>query len=467
MLYSGSPKNKKNYTNTTHTMTPKNIKQSLHMDESFYNQVPKRFSQFILDQQDPMAQRLDNLSIDSPYSSVVDFGRSKKKSSSNENNLNLVRNISDSMDSQATIFSTRQNPQALLRRRSTRKKRKSQIGFLPRKLRASFQSNLHVVTSNQSSLKRSNAIKSKHGSLMYRLKLQFKKIMRRFRYVFRVSSKRTTSNATMNRKLSRKYRENPRNMSLQKAKRNPTIVKQRKAEIAVKLGYKHESESQLLIPTNEKDIHVSDFIDEQQLDYLRTVSCATDQKQIREMLGRTDSTTVKPPKAKSILLVDKQEFLNPYDGLEAIELWRSYLGQALSKRIQLRHEINLFLSFVANKNSPKFENDIKKSTVDNICTDLISACSINDAESAGSFVDENAKEFHNHINRKSVLDDMLEYDSSDELWTSISDDLDRTNSMVLSVYKMSRYGTVKRTTKSTNNSLKRSSGIQHNLAMMR
>lgn len=176
-----------------------------------FNQVPKRFSQFILDQQNPyMVQRLDHLSMNliSLYSggtpSYIDQGRSSRRNTANanltggsttpsnkktstttsdshrnsggvsntinnneinNNNSNNIRDILDSMGSQATIFSTRLNDNS---------------------------SSHSLSSSNMASggLRRSKAVKSKNG-ILYRLKLRLTKLGKRMKRVFKVKRRKT------------------------------------------------------------------------------------------------------------------------------------------------------------------------------------------------------------------------------------------------------------------------------------
>lgn len=111
-----------------------------------YNEFnPKRFSHFIVDEQNPyVSQRLDNLSVVSPslesagyeiIRSLTPMQKNTKTSAlilNPERNLggsaevlnNTQRDISDSMGSQATIFSTRpeQDSPLLSRNENSRKR---------------------------------------------------------------------------------------------------------------------------------------------------------------------------------------------------------------------------------------------------------------------------------------------------------------------------------------------------------
>lgn len=178
--------------------------------DSFFNQVPKRFSQFILDQQNPyISQRLDNLSMisqslesDAKKSKKLSLNRTSKSASqghsahsrnshsqsqSHSSNTNtLSRQISDLMGSQATIFLTRQEwlPGMANLPKFTTQKRGYLLRF--RKLRSSKVKQMPV-------LERRHAIRAKDGKL-YRLKMRIKRLISKLKQLkfssFTVSSKR-------------------------------------------------------------------------------------------------------------------------------------------------------------------------------------------------------------------------------------------------------------------------------------
>ncbi|KAI5966568.1 uncharacterized protein KGF55_000877 [Candida pseudojiufengensis] len=242
-----------------------------------YNQIPKRFSQFIIDQQNPyISQRLDNLddlnedNLSSIKTNDNEKGNSSiqksfsltnnsktKRSSANQsqhdeffnNSGQLSRNISNSMESQATIFSTRQKSSSESNERVTTSRRigsrnlpsqrrgtrqphiQKHINNSLRKSKSLFQKKPKSRTSNvqlyhndstnssiinssiqsSSSLIRTNAIKSKRGSLWYRFKLQLVKLLNKFKfYSFKASSKRARGSIKRSKSKSIK-RSNTKN----------------------------------------------------------------------------------------------------------------------------------------------------------------------------------------------------------------------------------------------------------------
>ncbi|RCK55240.1 hypothetical protein Cantr_04260 [Candida viswanathii] len=205
---------------------------------------PKRFSNFIVDEQNPyVSQRLDNLSIVSPSleSAGYEIIRSLTPMQRNPKNSGLIlnpdrhlgpgssevlnqqhphREISDSMGSQATIFSTRQEMQdtPLLTRNEYNRKRASLL--FKRKSKRTSNVRVQTSSSSNSSLARKNAIKSKQGSWIYRLKMSIKKMISKFKFwSFKVSSKRTAS-VRRSRTLQslRRKRENPRPKDIKRIK---------------------------------------------------------------------------------------------------------------------------------------------------------------------------------------------------------------------------------------------------------
>lgn len=248
------------------------------IDDDAFNQVPKRFSQFIIDQQNPhISQRLDNLSMISSSlksdhmgnrgqdedesgdsretmlsqnqnnitSSTMESHRSNNNISADHNVIQSVSlstrdDMSESMGSQATIFSTRQEPEALLINRRVgrintglnktkslfnKNKNKSKNSRLKVINRTStvrlYKSPTSSITSSllmnnqnkvrggrvgriggsgsgtgtsssilsSTSLARHNAIKTKKGSWWYRLQLKIRQFWTKFKfYNFKASS---------------------------------------------------------------------------------------------------------------------------------------------------------------------------------------------------------------------------------------------------------------------------------------
>lgn len=216
--------------------------KKLNNDEVF-NPVPKRFSQFIIDQQNPyVSQRLDNLSTISPSMQSERYimrsltpltGTNKKRAGllvmnpeQQENNSKRTsdelipprREISDSMGSQATIFSTRQELHNVPL--VNRNVKKSNTIFRRRNNKSKRTSNVRVQTSSSdaSVLTRKNAIRSKQGSWLYRLKVRLQRMVAKFKfYSFKVSSRRSASiRRSKSTKLVRKHRENPQNRDMKR-----------------------------------------------------------------------------------------------------------------------------------------------------------------------------------------------------------------------------------------------------------
>ncbi|KAI5953519.1 hypothetical protein KGF54_002891 [Candida jiufengensis] len=241
-------------------------------NDNLYNQVPKRFSQFIIDQQNPyVSQRLDNLDnlneddlssiktkdhtkTESSIQKSFSLTNSKtQKTSANQSQSNylddeyfnnagtLSRNISNSMESQATIFSTRhkqpsrQQFQSQPRIRSKHQKPEknpsqqqqhfqNRINNSLKKTRTLFNKKPKSRTSNvqmyhndstntsiiessiqsSSGLIRTNAIRVKKGSIWYRFKLKLLKFINKFKfYNFKASSKRSKGSFNKSKSLKR------------------------------------------------------------------------------------------------------------------------------------------------------------------------------------------------------------------------------------------------------------------------
>ncbi|KAK6454452.1 uncharacterized protein RJT20DRAFT_130582 [Scheffersomyces xylosifermentans] len=586
---------------------------TISSNEQLFNQVPKRFSQFILDQQNPhMAQRLDNLSVISPsFYSVNNPGRDlsnkgrdsskyrprpAKSITSFGQPFTLSRQDSISVESQATIFSTRDESQILLQGPQVPLRPRNRFGFRRTRTRNS-KMKVEVYSQTSSSLERSNAIRDSKGSVFYRMKLRLKKLLSKLKFFkfhnFTASSKRTGSIRRRKTKtLRRKFRTDPKNQSVRRA------MTQRKLQISAPqsnpdLGRGqaervHALDDNLkylagapagnmnfippVAPNEGKIGHLEAYIGEQQTEYIKdlypraqsiygTNPIASTSKQYAEPtlpefrrdepaeypISETEESEAPPPPphlvAKTVPTSKEHEPVLPQH--EVIDLWRSYLGQVLAKRIQLRQEIDMFRSFMISREDRKaFDNQeyeeletvaadtmetssaaplssevasvkvsmseftsetlsrrsILSSSImqsrtshenDDIEDDLTSVATsqIRDSES-DEFVDEDAEEFHKKVlNRRSILGDMLEYDSDGDSVASssvysgpsvgasqLSRDLmsKRSSSTYAHSEILSKtYGTISRrnTVKferrlsetSTQGTIPRSSGIQHSL----
>lgn len=478
---------KESYGNTSHrevttTMKPATDRKSKdHSNSITYptkheslSQVPKRFSQFIVDQKTPyLGQGLDNLSIESPYSSDMDFIRMNKKQSSNG------PTVDDSLGSQATIFSTRRDQElkAMKRNQSSKSDKNNNTTIKSKKLRRK-----KLKKSRKFNLQRKNAIKEKKGSIWYRLRLRMRSLVNKFKFKFTASSKRSASNTNVSRKLTRKYRENPRNPSVQRVLKvkmisAPANNPQLGMHPAVRVPSIDDALlADIQIQKTGKDRQLSNYIDQQQDDYLRNDSGNSDTVQIRELSDKANTSILPEPEIKPLVVNSREH--SPH--LYMVDLWRSYLSQSLAKRIQLRQEITDFLTFVANKESSDFafdnhdEDSIRSATPDlqvKPSPDIISLHSSVDSETVVSFVDDNAEDFKGQLNRRSMLGEMLEYYSDDDsslISNSSINSPSRDGSIQNSEYKMSRYGTVKRNPPQSNlaSSITRSDAIAYKLTEM-
>lgn len=311
-----------------------------------YNEFnPKRFSHFIVDEQNPyVSQRLDNLSVVSPslesagyeiIRSLTPMQKNTKTSAlilNPERNLggsaevlnNTQRDISDSMGSQATIFSTRpeQDSPLLSRNENSRKKRAAKVLF---KRKAKRTSNVIVPmsSSTNSSLARKNAIKSKQGSWFYRLKLSLKKMISKFKfYSFKVSTKRTASvkrsRTIQSLRRRRRRRENPQPKDIKRIKSirvgsspfnisapitNPQLGKQpvfkvAKIDDSLKFRAGAPKENVNLVDYDEafgKMNHLSEYIYQQETEYFKKHGVKkNDNVASPEILGESKSMLPSP-----------------------------------------------------------------------------------------------------------------------------------------------------------------------------
>ena len=400
-----------------------------------YNEFnPKRFSHFIVDEQNPhISQRLDNLSIVSPSleSAGHEIMRSLTPMQKNTRNSELImnpdrhhhhlgraevlstptRDISDSMGSQATIFSTRQDTPILTRGEYNRKKASSLL--FNRKSKRTSNVRVQTSSSSDSSLTRRNAIKFKQGSWLYRLKMSIKKMISKFKfYSFKVSSKRSPSVKRSGTLQSlRRRRENPQPRDIKRIKsiragsspfnisapvNNPQLGKQpvfKVARIDDVLKYRAGSpnENMNLYGIDEsvgKMNHLSEYIYQQEADYFKKhginnsmniANSGEKNSDSKSMLPSpnfdespseflTDSVTthaksnppIPPPHLDHSFTASRnlspQRFPAPapspateLDHQNIVELWEKYLRLVLYKRIQLRQEINMFQNFMVSE----------------------------------------------------------------------------------------------------------------------
>lgn len=450
-------------------------------EEALFNQVPKRFSQFILDQQNPyMVQKIDGLSMNllslysggDPYGDPNNFNHVSGKqsyslttSSNNNNNNNNKkksttssssgdkRDISDSMGSQATIFSTR--PQ-------------------------DFGANTPPLVG----LQRKKAIKDKNGGWIFRLKIRMKKMASKLKYVFKVKRRKSmkkktkTSNKLARRKQLVATDEKPRGMFAQFS-RSRSLRKKGK-------GYNRNIKKlQISAPANNPDLgKTSGELEKVPLDSeLRQKAGA----QVGHLFEKDDDSdiiggkkpesmkkladpprTMAPPPIKPATLGSRSfssaelpeatairksmhaPILDEHIEAALVEAWRSYLSHVLTSRIKLRQEINFFQSlnrlesYVFGPVDTESEgglvidraaSTIKSSSKSRVATSatitskstpvpakleplrtllVMSTSSNSSVESELSVLDPSTAQFNtSYANRHSVLGEMLDYTSDD------------------------------------------------------
>ncbi|CAI5757981.1 unnamed protein product [Candida verbasci] len=429
-----------------------------------YNPIPKRFSQFIIDQQNPyLSQRLDNLS-----------SREEEP----------LRDISDSMGSQATIFSTRQDSSIVPTKRSKSK-------WLKKRNSKSSNVQLTRQSSITSSLKRTKAIKIKQGSKWYRLKLFFKKLRQK---IFKVSNKRKVS-MKRSKTLIRKQRSNPQNKHVKQQISNPITnpnLGQQPVFKIRKIGDLNPRDQQIYTQedSNPKERHLSNYIQEQEKlqkkpsppnEFVQLPSPNFDENlsefesiapSLPPHLDASFQKQISKPIHKDEQSVDLQKVDSAVAQENIHQLWHCYLRFVLFKRIQLRHEIEMFQNYLLETTTPVQINFDKESTIksDN---EVESTSSIyTSIETETDTIGSNNKEgdFKDRIlKRESILADMLDYSSEDEEEEEEDDDDDddvfsiqNSNSI-----RSKTYGTIKYTRgRSTNSSLKRTFGLAHSLSQL-
>ncbi|KAG7661437.1 uncharacterized protein J8A68_005015 [[Candida] subhashii] len=534
-----------------------------------YNQVPKRFSQFVIDQKNPfLATRLDNLSFISP--SVSNEYRVIKKHTADTTTRGLgdnhktslgpiddastrLRDISDSMGSQATIFSTRQTPDSEVISLMKSKSKRTRKPFLFRRTKTQRTSNvkLYRVASANSSLIRRNAIKFKQGSWLYRLKLRLKKMFQKMKfYNFKVSSKRHN---ILRRKSKKEESKVPH---ISNPITNPLLGKQPVFKVVslddAKPFQPGSKPSDLHNEKIGKHQHLSEYINEQEHSYFHTLVSKRDSirvpqsvnkypavntSKINEMSDDDDDdddddaleseAPLPPPHFDTSYFEDPKSNYNKYS---AQELWKSYLLQVLCKRIQLRQEISTFQQFLASKSddlaimSPESTDTNRPPTISSSLCDtpmrllraresmigdsglgsscirttterskddnvsLSSMCTMSTDSSIPS--DPNDKEFAAKVlQRRSMLGDMLEYLSDDNMEEDEEEEIgedgsvfvgggggvgsyaSRTNSILSSSMQSDilskTYGTISRSgTTRRVPTIRRSYGIAHSLSQL-
>lgn len=450
------------YSNTSHiNMVHTPVKQQYsnspntpvrgQIDENLFNQVPKRFSQFIINQQVPNdVHKLDNLTLDSISIHSVDGIELKKTEAlrlssgnhfSGENNNAQIKRSPSAAVSQSTIFSTRQERRRLFK--------------------------LAKSKSNSTNLSRSKAIRFKQGSWYYRLKVRMRKFTKKLKALrfnnFTVASKRTGSmkrSKTRGKTLKRKYRKNPQNAAVKRLTSkeisvpysNPQLGKgetERVETLDAMLKQQAGATREHNLPNHIKQNQISGYIDEQQDSYINSMYTKTKSSSInygnntlnRKSIKHNNSTSdieEIPPTPPPHLEHNNFSVVEGEKANDVIGAWKRYLSHVISQRIQLRQEI-VFFQALAASNDAKFMVDDGMSKEaetndDNSEFEFVSesegllAKSISETETISSseiksnseIMDLPTQEFNKAYNRRSMLGEMLDYDSSDNELVSSS-----------------------------------------------
>ncbi|KAF3987258.1 hypothetical protein FT663_04011 [Candidozyma haemuli var. vulneris] len=313
------------------------------------HQVPERFSQYIADAPKPTR---------SQHSSSLYSDR---------------RDISDSMGSQATIFSTRQD--SLNHRSKSKLRNRAGLRRKPTKAGPDYGQ-----TPSQGLFRR-KALRSNEGSMSYRLKLRLRKMVAKLKamkhwprriHAF-VTKKKATQRATMNRSGSSKRKNsNPvsRPAVISAPLKNPYLGSEQGAakvegltdELKHMAGHEvHESTATRApappaapaVPmtaissqpsskpskgADGKWSHLSKFINEQQ-----ELSSPVSSKPYTSSAAFSDPNAPQPPPHTVSASLENQR-------IQA--LWRRYLSNVLAQRIQLRQEITMFQALMAGQSVP-------------------------------------------------------------------------------------------------------------------
>lgn len=461
--------------------SPESISRLQEISNDAFNPVPKRFSQFITEQQQYNPKPLDDLTSNTTSigtdSEASAMARRKKKSSSSMQrgkhsptlsygmrssghslfDNKLIKEVSNSAESQATIFSTRADEQT------------------------KSNQELNRTNTDTSSLRRRKAIRSKEGGFFYRLKLRMKKFLRKLKlnkFKRTASSKRTGSIRVKSKTLKRKQRSKPKNknvsrlLTISAPLNNPELGVRGATKVStLDNALKYEAGAQLppgqfaTPATNNATLkmnHLSQYIDQQQglyltnmdkkansINYGRSPSIKiTDQNlydQIKE-IPVSESSSIPPPVPKH---GNNQTVLGSYEDL--VDLWRNYLIFVVLKRIQLRQEISYFQKLLVGQEvratkpsigskfsmysiqEQNYEYDNEELTSEtsdsesgseieaDIDSDTISEASDIETIPDGTLIDDDVKvfaytdatteKFNRKYNRQSVLGEMLDYNS--------------------------------------------------------
>lgn len=551
------------FSNISHNLPPvptKSVNDEIKSEG--FNQVPKRFSQFVREQHVPYNRHQSTSTSNSSslgsesdtpvkrksHSTLGGLGPRAKTASMASNPLRtpplgsgLNRQISESMGSQATIFSTRlEGENNNVRRRRVQK------------------------SQSDNSLTRRNAIRFKEGGLLYRMKLRLKKWLnnlRRLRFHKTASSKRMSrNNSVKNKSLKRKGKKPgmKKIMNISAPIANPNLGKEpvkRVRELDDDLKYEAGApmENVNLLDEAKKDSklsHLDEYIGQQQGLYFSDIESKTNSinygrdQSLKEIKANAKH---RPSKSKNKIDEIEEVPLSEYSSIappppkhgdetvisdyhDMVDLWRKYLFFVLYKRIQLRQEISMFQTMLASEDlksrklsigsqlnsiyevESKSEDTISESGTLASSYETISTVSqVQDIKGVDDLVnvdveDEIESDFETEIetelsegivihqfipdanderfnkrytstNRQSVLGDMLEYESDDELTiSSVSSNnyqsvTERSNSILGSNIAIDKQYSVKHknlsrsmsTMSGTKSPIKRSNGYQLDL----
>lgn len=448
------------FANTSHitpTVPGKSMIEAANVD-----QVPPRFSKFIADQ------------------NIVDGDHGPANSSIIKNS----RDIFDLMGSQATIFSTRLDEAPPTMRSRLKKSRSRRSKVFPQ------SSSVHSLT-------RQKAIRSKEGSLAYRLRIRMKKIVALIRAKFAPilhyvsKSKRATSTARMPLTKTRSLKKGfPFRMHKSRSKVGPAAISVPVNNPRLGKGVidisddRHISLDPGRAERRGKWTHVLQFLAEQQ-------HLITPPSQAAFLI---DSDAPPPPPHINSLLGLKQ-YLNDMlieaqkEKEEVQEMWRHFLAGVLAQRIRLRQEIAVFQMLLANQSLPSAyskqvgeivsshnasivnssplmypsvsasgkraisgrsmaESMISVSEEQVLEEDMSSPEIESDIDSEAETLDLNVEKLHRVLNRRSMLGEMLDYESDSQL--SLGTSVYLGNSQIGPL--TSQYGTVRRHPKSDTSS---------------
>lgn len=447
-LLRGQPR----YTNTSHlnvgTPPPNRpgkplvaAKPEFSRNDDSFNQVPKRFSQFILDQQNPyVAQRLDNLSLNllsvsehlkGPRKRLT-YSRASRQTRTGNGSAGAAgagavtgtgtarqsvdtgfalagghsalgrssTNISESMGSQATIFSTRDQ---LVNRRVTRRR---------------MRNLLYAPASEASTLSRQNAVRVKQGGWWYRVRLRMAKLARKLRFRFFASSKRTGS---IKRHGKRKPSITHANRSLgAPTERVPFLDDNLKL-----MAGAYPAHIRLRSPKKQIQQQMQPQLQPQPVPYAPGAPAAAGLQPSRQSLKSSVGST--PPPVPPHLV--RRSMTAPLfdDTNDTIELWRQYLTHVVCRRVLLRQEIGQFQSYLAagdpllnrlvamRTRMPRASfNAVVKETGSETDYETISeSSSVADAVTSASEALADTDFSHKVLNRRSMLGQMLDYQSDD------------------------------------------------------